>query len=353
MRIRRTLFSTAAVATLALCSLLAPAVATATVDAGGRGNGTGHHDGPVATLLTSGLQGSIGSTIGPDGALYVPEGRIGQVTRIDPRTGAKSAYATGLPIPGFPIGGAMDVTFVGRTAYVLVTNVGDDIPGDTSNEVDGIYRIDDSDSFTVIADVGDWSLQNPPPPDIEIFLARGVQYAMEPTRGGFLVTDGHHNRIVKASMNGDVRLVKQFGNIVPTGLATRGAWVYMAEAGPVPHDPSTGKVVAFGVSNPRPRVVASGASLLTDVEFGPCGLYAVSQGDSPGNVEPGSPALPDSGELLKVDRHGSFSTVVGGLDLPTSVAFRHDTAFVVTLNGEVWKVRDVTSAGWGHRGGGC
>jgi hypothetical protein len=341
------------VATLALCSLLAPAAATATVDASGQRNGAGHRHDPVATMLTSGLQGSIGSTIGPDGALYVPEGQIGQVTRIDPRTGAKSAYATGLPTPMFPIGGVMDIAFVGRTAYVLVTNVGDDIPGDTSNEVDGIYRIDDSDSFTVIADVGDWSKQNPPPPDIEFFLARGVHYAMEPTRGGFLVTDGHHNRVVKASMNGDVRLVKQFGNTVPTGLATIGGWVFMAEAGPVPHGPSTGKVVAFGLANPRPRVVASGASLLTDVEVGPCGLYAVSQGDSPGDVEPGSPALPDSGELLKVNRDGSFTTVTEGLDLPTSVSFRHDTAYVVTLNGEVWKIRDVSSAGWRHRGGGC
>jgi hypothetical protein len=33
--------------------------------------------------LASGLQGAQGSTIGPDGALYVTEGAIGRITRID------------------------------------------------------------------------------------------------------------------------------------------------------------------------------------------------------------------------------------------------------------------------------
>src|SRR5690242_8855588 len=48
---------------------------------------SGRH-GLKRTLLASGLQGSIGSAIGPDGALYVPEGIAGTVTRIDLETGA-------------------------------------------------------------------------------------------------------------------------------------------------------------------------------------------------------------------------------------------------------------------------
>src|SRR4051812_42404034 len=34
------------------------------------------------TLLVSGLEGSLGSTIGPDGALYIPEGTAGRISRI-------------------------------------------------------------------------------------------------------------------------------------------------------------------------------------------------------------------------------------------------------------------------------
>ena len=79
----------------------------------------------------------------------------------------------------------------------------------------------------------------------------------------------------------------------------------------------------------------------------------MSQGDSPGEVAPGSPALPDSGELLKVNHDGTFSVVADDLDLPTSVAFVRNTAYVLTLNGEVRRIDDVASAGGHHRGGGC
>ncbi|WP_192813738.1 ScyD/ScyE family protein [Microbacterium yannicii] len=347
MRIRRGLLAGAAVAALMWTTLLAPGAAGASTP-------TSWHesdDEPVASLLVSGLQGAIGSTIGPDGALYVTEGKIGQITRIDLRTGERSAYATGLPLTLLPLGGAIDVVFVGRSAYVLVTTVGDDIPGDTTNDVDGIYRVDDSDSFTVIADIGQWSLQNPPPPEIDFFLARGVQYAMTSVGNGFVVTDGHHNRVLRVSMSGEVREVEQFGNTVPTGVTSLGPLIFMAEAGPVPHEPATGKVVAFGLWNPQPRDVASGYSLVTDVAFGTCGLYAVSQGDSPGDVEPGAPALPDSGELLRVNLDGTFSVVADGLDLPTSVAFTRNTAYVLTLNGEIWKIDGISGAGGHHRGG--
>ncbi|MET0976532.1 MAG: ScyD/ScyE family protein [Leifsonia sp.] len=352
MRIRRTLLAGAASSVLVLSSLLAPAVAGATTPGGGHDHGGGG-DGPTSSLLVSGLQGASGGTIGPDGALYVAEGAIGQVTRIDPRTGETSPLVTGLPPAIIQIGGAIDVAFIGRTAYVLVTMVGDDVPGATTNDPVGIYRVDDADSYTVIADIGAWSIANPPPADIDIFIARGVQFAMQPARGGFLVTDGHHNRVLKVSLNGDISQVVQFGNIVPTGLATLGPLVFMGEAGPVPYEPATGKVVAFGLWNPQPRDVASGYSLIVDVEFGACGLYALSQGDSPGAVPEGSPALPDSGELLKVNRDGSYSVVADELDLPTSVDFKRDTAYVVTLGGDVWKIDDVSSAGRHHRGGGC
>jgi streptogramin lyase len=38
--------------------------------------------------LVTGLEGGSGSTVGPDGALYVTESAAGRITRVDPRTGA-------------------------------------------------------------------------------------------------------------------------------------------------------------------------------------------------------------------------------------------------------------------------
>ena len=78
---------------------------------------------PTATLLATGLEGTQGSTVGPDGALYVSESLAGRIWRVDPETGQVTTFASGLPrwIAALgPPGGALDVAFIGNTAYALV-----------------------------------------------------------------------------------------------------------------------------------------------------------------------------------------------------------------------------------------
>ncbi len=65
------------------------------------------------------------------------------------------------------------------------------------------------------------------------------------------------------------------------------------------------------------------------------GLYTLSQGEFPAGGQPGDPAIPGTGELLRVTSHGSMTPVAGGLDDPTSVQVIGHTAYVVTLNGEI------------------
>jgi hypothetical protein len=293
----------------------------------------------AAHLLVSGLQGSAGSTIGPDGALYVTEGAVGKISRIDPKTGNVTTFASGLPSAVAPIGGAWDVAFIGKTAYALVTLVGPDVGG---NDVVGIYRIDGPSSFTIIADIGAFSLANPP--KIDFFIPTGVQYAIQTTpNGNFLVTDGHHNRLLHVTLDGKITEIKTFTDIVPTGLELSGSTVYMSEAGPVPHNPEDGKVISFGPKSPV-TTVASGARLLVDVEFN-CGhtLYALSQGVWDG-VEEGSPALPNTGSLVRVNNDGTFTVVTDGLDRPTSLEFIGTKAYIVTLTGQVWTIEHVSGA---------
>ena len=292
---------------------------------------------PATTQLVTGLEGGSGSTVGPDGALYVTESAVGRISRVDPSTGEITTFASGLPESIIDVGGTTDVAFIGQTAYALVTVVGPDVGG---SDVVGIYRIDGPDSFTVVADIGAFALSNPP--GFPIDIPTGLQYALQTYRGGFLVTDGHHNRVYRVTRDGDVTERIAFGNIVPTGLETKGNTVYMAEAGPVPHDPADGKVVSFRRKSSSVTEVASGAPLLVDVEFGRCrDLFALSQGVF-GGGPPGAPAAPNTGSLVKVQRNGTFSTVVDGLDRPTSVEFIHNTAYVITLTGEIWKIENVS-----------
>jgi sugar lactone lactonase YvrE len=303
---------------LALLASVLPSAATAAAPSGD----------PTAHRLVTGLQGGSGSTVGPDGALYVTEGAAGRITRVDPKTGASTTYASGLPRRIVDIGGPMDIAFLGRTAYVLVTLVGPDVGG---SDVVGIYRVDGPDSFTVVADIGAFSIANPPATSFDV--PSGVQYALQPYRGGFLVTDGHHNRVLRVTRDGQVTVLRAFGNIVPTGLEVRGRTIYMAEAGPVPHLPEDGKVVAFRPKSTTVRDVASGSPLLVDVEFGRGHrLYALSQGIFGGGPA-GAPALPNTGALVKVNRDGTFTVVIDGLNQPTSLEFIGKTAYVVTLGG--------------------
>ncbi len=295
---------------------------------------------PTASLLVTGLEGATGSTVGPDGALYVTEGVAGRISRVDPQTGEKTTFASGLPRSIIGIGGAIDVAFIDNIAYVLVTLVND--PLFPSSDVDGIYRVDGPDSFTVVADIGAFNLANPPTIPFPIAVPTGLQYALQTYRGGFLVADSHLNRVLRVTLDGEISVLIDFDNIVPTGLEVRGNMVYMAEAGPDPHLPQTGKVVSFDPRSPTATEVASGTPFLLDVEFDGGGrLYALSHGTVDPNIDP-SNAVPNTGALVKVNVDGTFTVITDGLDRPTSLEFIGNTAYVVTLTGEIWKIDGVS-----------
>ncbi len=89
-----------------------------------------------------------------------------------------------------------------------------------------------------------------------------------------------------------------------------------------------------------------------DVEFG-CNrtLYALSQGEFPVGGDPAAPALPNTGALLKANWDGTLTVVTPGLNQPTSLKFIRDTAYVVTLGGEIWKIDlggDQGGVPWSH-----
>ena len=227
-------------------------VAIAVIVPGVESAGAGKPGEPTVTELATfaagecadGICGS-GSTVGPDGFLYVPDSTRGQIQRIDPRSGTVTTFADGLPLqlPGVGGGGVADIAFLGRTAYVLVTGTSKfwtDLVGSSNPPAaEGIYRLDrigaGSTQATLIADLYTWSEQNPPGHS-GIFIPGGYTYALEQYKRGFLVTDGHHNRVLRVETNGDISVFHDFAeNIVPTGLESKGPGVLVGQAGPVPH----------------------------------------------------------------------------------------------------------------------
>jgi hypothetical protein len=329
--------------------LICLAVSCATILGASTANAAQAPPAPHAVLLATLSGGALGSTIGPDGALYVAQPTLGRISRIDPRTGQVTTFASGLPkqLPlGVHFGGVMDVAFLGTTAYALVTMVSPDVPGGLGHDVDGIYRVDGPNRFTVVADIGTFNLRHPPTiAPTEIFIHSGVLFALHPYQGGFLVTDGHLDRVLDVSRAGAISVVLAFDDVTPTGLEVQGTRVYLAEAGQVPSKPHPlpSQVVTFEPKAPTATEVASGASNLVDVEFGPShSLYALSNGIPLPNAQPGDPGQPNTGELVEANQDGTFTVITSGLDRPTSLDFIGPSAYVVTLTGQVWKIDHVS-----------
>src|SRR5829696_5942102 len=295
---RKLLVLTAAViGTIAsvMIGMITPVTATAAPPSGG----------PNPTRLVTGLEGASGSTVGPGGALYVTEGAAGRISRVDPKTGDITTFASGLPPSLVGFGGAMDVAFIGHTAYVLVTLVGPDVGG---SSVVGLYRVDGPDSFTVVANIGAFAIANPPATDF--FVPSGVQYALQTYRGRLLVTDGHHNRVLRVTRDGAISELRAFGNIVPTGLDVRGRTIYMAQAGPSPTCPRTARWWRSGPTRPPSGTWPLAAACRWMWSSAPgIGCTPLSQGVFPPGNPVGSPALPNTGALVRAHRDGTVSVV--------------------------------------------
>lgn len=298
----------------------------------------------VSSLTTTLLDGQgTGSTIGPDGALYVSKNVDGTVQRVDPATGAATLAGSGLPKRVIEIGGAMDVAFLDGRAYALVSIAGKN--AEAPDAVMGVYRLGDDGTFSLFADLGSWSEAHPPV-DTDWFLSQGVQYAMTVWDGTLVISDAHLGRLLQVDAAGAINELMAFESTdaVPIGLTVRDGELLVATAGPVPHRPDTSVI----------RVVADGAmgeeagrwstdyegnlGLLIDIATADDGtLYGLLQGHWDGGEE-GSPAAPNTGALVRVDDARHFEVVADHLNQPTSLAISGSTAFVATNVGTLLKV---------------
>ena len=199
-----------------------------------------------------------------------------------------TTYATGLPTKGFAtdIGGPVDVVFLARTAQRLVTLVSGEIFGGTvapPDDKNGIYRLERDGSFTLVADIGGWLGRQPAEP--AFFVEHGAkEYAMEGYHGGFLVTDGHHNRV--SAVGAQNALINQVADLREKEHrrrrleVTRG-WVFITQPRPIPHEPEASESCRSASEIATHRELPAGRACLStsSSEWGGGGkLYALSQG---------------------------------------------------------------------------
>lgn len=288
------------------------------------------------TLLAEGLTFSIGSAVDAECNVYVAEGAsatefAGQITMIDGSTGEKTTLASGIAatdLEGAAFG-AIDVTLLDGDVYYLLTG----------QEDNGVYRVEDDGSSTLIANIGAFNVANPVTfPDA---LPTGNPYSINPYDGGFLVADGNFNRLLKVGLDGTIEILASFDNVVPTGTTiSPDGHIVWAQIGPFPHSPEDGKVLRLDGGSAT--TLASGLANVIDVAFGDDGtLYALNMGDSDTTGE--APAVPFTGKISIVNADGTLSPVVDGFMFATSLELCGGDAYVTGLSGEVRVIADIDS----------
>ena len=334
--------------------------------------------GPTSgTQVATGLSSPRGMAMGPDGMIYVAEagpggdtkitvdgaeygnGLTGRISKIDPATGARTTVVDKLPSQAQPTGdsvGPADVAFLGGKLYYLQTHggAGYSFPDNPT----GIYRVDGDGSIHLIADIGQFNLDEPiadvtngGQADIEV---GGNPYAMIVRDGAFLVVDGNQNEVLRVTLDGDVTRIAEFvGHPVTTGIASQASGpLYVGGLGKFPFAPDEGLVFKVGYPTGNISEYAAGFSSVTDVEFGPGGqLYALTFADQDVDFSSGSPFEPFTGKILKVNADGTMTPVVDGLTFATKLMFDGDTAYVSNngvsipgvFEGEIVKIEGVSS----------
>ena len=324
----------------------------------------------AGSSIASGVS-STGADIGPDGALYAGVGGSAEsgdavltlpadlaemfgiesvlfgdnstVMRVDPETGEVTTYADGLPSASDAVGGEpfvspADVVWVGDTLYVLITGGAPEVGGAAADWPNGVYRLENDDSWTLVADITTFNNENPV--DFPDAGPGGNPFAINYRGGQFIVSDGNYNRLLTISMDGSISILAAFDNIVPTGLETPdGGAVWNTWFSPAPHNPGDSFLVQVGFPTGTVTTVADEWAQLIDVELGPGGnVYVLQFGDQ--QLDENAPPPPGRLLLLQGDQ---LVPVVEGLMLPTSLNFSGDTAYITSLTGEVYAIPGVSA----------
>ena len=316
----------------------------------------------TATVVMSGLDNPRGLAFAPNGALYVAEagrggsgpcvvlpretrcfGHSGAITRL--WKGQQSRVAEGLPSDATPEGtdasGPTDISFQGTGGAFITLGLGGGpaLRADLGSEHLGtLIHMAASGQWKVVTDIAAHEFVNNPaggPVDSNPF---GVLAGP----GGRLVVDAGANALLGVGANGAIETLAVFParpnpvfpvgppmiEAVPTSVA-RGpdGNLYVGQLTGVPFVQGLANIYRV-VPGGDPVVHCSGFKTIIDLAFERDGSLLVVEHATGGLFFP-----TNSGQLSRVAPDCSRTTLLAGLDRPTSVAVGDDGAIYVTNHG--------------------
>jgi DNA-binding beta-propeller fold protein YncE len=317
---------------------------------------------PTVSVVMSDLDNPRGLAFGPQGALYVAEagrGDIGQgdgpcftlgmkvcygptgaVSRL--WHGVQTRVATGLPSFANGAGraqGPNDIAMLGAGDAEVTIGLEaspilrDELSADNPEWAGfgRLVQVSAGGQWRFVADLGAFEEQANPHPR----LVDTDPYGVLALPGATLVADAGGNDLVRVAANGEVSLlallppVPQAGDQepVPSSVVVGPDGAYYAgemTGAPFVDGASTIYRIAPGQA---PEAYLSGFKAVIDLAFDAAGnLYVLQHATGPTTL-----MLP--GKLIRVAPDGTRTTVLDGLDRPTSVAIGPDGALYVTNHG--------------------
>jgi hypothetical protein len=335
------------------------------------------------TVVASGLLNPRGLTFDFLGNLYVAEGGSGgprtttskqcdqvpgagpysggftsRISRID-RFGHRTTVVDGLPssatspaVGGF-VSGVADVKFFLGQLYAIEAGAG--CSHGLLGTHNSLLRVNVFNGRTTeIANLSAFQMANPVArPNPGDFEPDGTWYSMVPFALGLYAVEPNHGEVDRISpLTGRItRLIDvsaAVGHIVPTSISEHDGSLYFGNLGTFPIVPGSDSIYRLTPGG-RLSVAATGLTTVLGIAWDRCGrLYALESMTNAGFPIP--PMNGGSGKVVRIERDGSQTEVVSGLDFPSEMAFGPDGDLYISNDGFGPPTGSIVRADLGHTG---